>query len=220
MPIFLTLLISYLIGSIPCGFLIVKIFNGKDIRKVESGRTGGTNAMRAAGFWAGLLTMAMDILKGVSSYWIVLWLAKPNPWVQIAAAILVIIGHNYSIFLIEKKADGKFHLRGGAGGMPCLGGAIALWPQIWIIILPLAILVFLLIGYASVTTMSIAFFATVVFIYRAITGMSPWIYVIYGILAEVILMWALRPNLKRLKEGTERLVGLRAYLLNKVHKSF
>ena len=49
-----TLVIGYIIGSIPFGLLIVKLKTGKDIRDVESGRTGGTNAMRAAGFWAGI----------------------------------------------------------------------------------------------------------------------------------------------------------------------
>ena len=58
------LLLAYIIGSIPFGWLIVKMKTGKDIRVIESGRTGGTNAMRAAGFWAGLLTAIMDILKG------------------------------------------------------------------------------------------------------------------------------------------------------------
>ena len=57
------ILLAYLFGSIPFGLLIVKLKTGKDIRKVESGRTGGTNAMRAAGFWAGVATAALDILK-------------------------------------------------------------------------------------------------------------------------------------------------------------
>ena len=64
------LLLAYLIGSFPFGWLIVKLKTGKDIRVIESGRTGGTNAMRAAGFWAGLLTAIMDILKGAAAVWI------------------------------------------------------------------------------------------------------------------------------------------------------
>ena len=63
------LLLAYIIGSIPFGWLIVKMKTGKDIRVIESGRTGGTNAMRAAGFWAGLLTAIMDILKELSAVW-------------------------------------------------------------------------------------------------------------------------------------------------------
>ncbi len=56
--------LGYIIGSIPFGLLIVKSKTGKDIRTIESGRTGGTNAVRAAGFGAGLLTAILDILKG------------------------------------------------------------------------------------------------------------------------------------------------------------
>ena len=62
---------SYLLGSIPFGLLIVKLKTGKDIRSVESGRTGGTNAMRAAGFFAGLLTAILDLLKSAVCVWIV-----------------------------------------------------------------------------------------------------------------------------------------------------
>lgn len=60
------LILAYLIGSIPFGLIIVKLSTGKDIRSVESGRTGGTNAMRAAGVWAGVATAIFDTLKGVS----------------------------------------------------------------------------------------------------------------------------------------------------------
>ncbi len=65
-----TVFAGYLIGSIPFGMLIVKSKTGKDIRQVESGRTGGTNAVRAAGFWAGLLTAILDIAKGAASVWL------------------------------------------------------------------------------------------------------------------------------------------------------
>ena len=56
-------LVSYLIGSIPVGVFIVRIFTGKDVRQMGSGRSGGTNAMRAAGFVAGMLTAAFDARK-------------------------------------------------------------------------------------------------------------------------------------------------------------
>jgi len=212
--IILVLVLAYLMGSIPFGFLVVKIINGRDVLKIASGRTGGTNAMRAAGVGAGVITAVLDVLKGAGTAWVVSWLAPQMPWVQVGAALLAIIGHNYSIFLIHRK-DGKWALRGGAGGATALGGAIALWNPIAFIILPIAIIVYLFIGYASVTTMSIAFIAMVVFIIRAIMGLSPWAYVLYGALALFVLVWALRPNLKRLKEGTERVVGLRAKWLKK-----
>jgi glycerol-3-phosphate acyltransferase PlsY len=212
--IILVLVLAYLMGSIPFGFLVVKIINGRDVLKIASGRTGGTNAMRAAGVGAGVITAVLDVLKGAGTAWVVSWLAPQMPWVQVGAALLAIIGHNYSIFLIHRK-DGKWALRGGAGGATALGGAIALWNPIVFIILPIAFVVYLFIGYASVTTMSIAFIAMIVFIIRAIMGLSPWAYVLYGALALFVLVWALRPNLIRLKEGTERVVGLRAKWLKK-----
>jgi len=212
------LVLSYLAGAIPFGLLIVWVFNGKDLRGIESGRTGGTNAMRAAGLIAGLLTAGLDVLKGFSTSWIVAWLAPGQPLLSVAAGLCAILGHNYSIFLIEEKIGGGVRLRGGAGGAPALGAAMALWPQAGLFILPLGVLVYVLIGYASVTTMSVGLIASLVFLVRTIQGVSPWEYILYGIGALGIVMYALRPNLKRLREGTERPVGLRAYLQKKQKK--
>jgi glycerol-3-phosphate acyltransferase PlsY len=58
--------------------------------------------------------------------------------------------------------------------------------------------------------MSIAFMAFVIFLVRAILGLGPWVYVAFGVVAEAILMWALRPNIRRLFKGEERIVGWRA----------
>ncbi|HWR65504.1 MAG TPA: glycerol-3-phosphate acyltransferase [Bellilinea sp.] len=209
--ILLVFVLSYVAGSIPFGLLVVWIFNGKDIRSIESGRTGGTNAMRAAGFMAGILTAGLDVLKGVATGWIVSWLMPGTPWVSVVAALMAILGHNYSIFLIEEKIGGGIRLRGGAGGATAVGGAIALWPPSALIILPLAALVYVFVGYASVTTMSISIFAAIIFAVRAVQGSDPWVYVWYGIAALLIVLWALRPNLARLVAGNERVVGLRAY---------
>jgi glycerol-3-phosphate acyltransferase PlsY len=199
------IILAYIFGSIPFGLLIVKLKTGKDIREVESGRTGGTNAMRAAGFWAGFATALLDILKGAVSVWVAQWLAPDNQWVHVLAPIAAILGHNYSIFLAEHDGNGKFRLRGGAGGAPSVGGAMGLWPASILIILPLGMLTFFTIGIASITTMAVGLFAIIVFAIRAFQG-GPWIYVWYGVGAEILLMWALRPNLKKLIQGNERIV--------------
>ena len=200
------IVLAYLLGSIPFGLLIVKLKTGKDIREVESGRTGGTNAMRAAGFWAGFFTAMLDILKGAVAVWLARWLSPTHDWVHVAAPILAIIGHNYSIFLAERDAGGKFRLRGGAGGAPSVGGAMGLWPGSILIILPLGMLAFFTIGIASITTMAVALFAIIVFSVRALLFDGKWIDVWYGVGAEILLIWALRPNLKKLFEGNERVV--------------
>ena len=217
LQIFAIIILSYLIGAIPFGWIIVKLSTGRDIRGIESGRTGGTNAMRAAGVLAGILTAVLDVGKGVFAVWVARWLspeAMPfRDWLLVAASIMVIIGHNYSIYLLERQEKtGKIRFRGGAGGAACFGGAMGLWAPVGLFVLPLAAAVWFFIGYASVTTMSIAFFAILVFAYKALQGSLPWQYIVYGVLAEAILLWALRPNLERLKRGTERMHGFRVWL--------
>jgi len=211
------ILISYLIGSIPFGWIIVKLVTGRDIRGIESGRTGGTNAWRAAGVAAGLITCSLDIVKGASSVWIARWLMQSDAfplyhWVEVAAPLMCILGHNYSIYLLERHENtGKMRLRGGAGGAACLGGAVGLWAPSILYILPLGLLVYFFIGYASVTTMSIAFFSSLVFAITALQLGTPWQWVLYGVAAELMLVWALRPNIQRLREGTERIHGFRPW---------
>lgn len=202
--------ISYLIGSIPFGLLLVRVFTGKDLRQIASGRTGGTNAGRAAGLWVGALTALLDGFKGIAAVLLSRLLVPGAVWLDILAPVATILGHNYSVFMIERDEAGKIHLRGGAGGAPCVGGSIGLWAPSFFIILPLAMLILYFVGYASVTTMSVALLSSLLFAYRAWTGASPWEYVLYGLLAEILLVWALRPNIRRLLEGKERLVGLRA----------
>jgi glycerol-3-phosphate acyltransferase PlsY len=209
------LIISYLIGSIPTGLIIVRLLTGKDVRKVESGRTGGTNVMRAAGWLAGLTTAGVDGLKGAVAVWLAQWVTQmggndPNYWVMALAGVAAILGHNYSLFLAERGENGKFRLRGGAGGATAVGGAFALWPPSLLITVLVGGLIFWFMGYASVGTMSVAVTAFVLFLIRAISGNGPWEYLLYGILAEGLLVWALRPNIKRLMNGTERVVGYRA----------
>src|SRR4030067_1676015 len=160
------LLLAYLIGSIPFGVIIVRLSTGKDIRSVESGRTGGTNAMRAAGVWAGLATAVLDVFKGVGAVLFSHILIPGNHiWLEVLAPFLSIIGHNYSAFLIERNENGKLRFRGGAGGAPCLGGSIGLWWPSLFFILPLGGLIYYFGGYASITTMSVAVISTLVFAY-------------------------------------------------------
>jgi glycerol-3-phosphate acyltransferase PlsY len=212
----LVLIISYLIGSVPIGWIIVKLFKGTDVREHGSGRVGGTNVMRAAGWLAGLLTACADAGKGILAGFIAATIMPDNIWIKIMAVILAVVGQIFSVFLIEKCEDGKLVFRGGAGGSTTLGGAIALVPGSWMIIVPLILVVYLGIGYASVTTISIAFFSMVLFGYQAAVGLGPWEFVLYGVVTLVVVLYALRPNLKRLAEGTERAVGLRALLEKKL----
>jgi acyl phosphate:glycerol-3-phosphate acyltransferase len=209
------LLLSYIVGSVPFGLVIVRLTTGKDIRNVESGRTGGTNAMRAAGFWAGLGTALMDMLKATAMVWVAravfpLESSPGNAWLHILAPLAVILGHNYSIFLLQREENGSLRLRGGAGGAPCVGGSVGLWAPSFLIIVPLAALILFGIGYASVATMSVALLSSILFTILAIAGLTPWQYALYGIFAEILLVLSLLPNIRRLIAGRERLIGWRA----------
>ncbi|HJQ15057.1 MAG TPA: glycerol-3-phosphate acyltransferase, partial [Anaerolineales bacterium] len=76
-------ILGYILGSIPSGLIIVKMKTGKDVRTVESGRTGGTNVVRAAGLGPGLLTAFFDIVKGAVSVWVAQAILPENPLVHI-----------------------------------------------------------------------------------------------------------------------------------------
>lgn len=202
----LAALFGYLIGAIPFGYLVVKLFTGKDIRTFGSGRTGGTNAIRAAGAVAGALTGAGDVAKGAVAVWGAGWLGtqlnlgSPSA-AQVLAGVMVVVGHNYPVYL---------SWRGGAGTGPNVGVAAGFWFPALFILLPLVPILLVATGYASVTSLIIAGLVPILFAIRALVAKAPWEYAVYGILAGTLVVWALRPNIARLKAGKERLVGPRA----------
>ena len=203
------LVLAYLLASIPFGLIIVRLRRGRDIRQWYSGRTGGTNVMRVAGIWAGLATGFMDIGKAALAVFCARWITGGGVWWEVGAGILTVVGHNSSLFLIHKE-DGNWVSGGGAGGAAAFGAAIGIWPPIGLIVLPLGVLIYFGIGYASVTTMSIPLIAGFIFLIRASLGLAAWEYLVFTLGAELLILWALRPNLKRLAKGEERLVGWRA----------
>jgi glycerol-3-phosphate acyltransferase PlsY len=214
----LSLVISYLLGSIPTGLLFVRLTTGKDLREEYSGRTGGTNAMRAGGFWVGLFTAIFDFFKATAAVWLAKILTNQNPWIVAAAGVLAVIGHNYSIFLMD-RSEGKIRLRGGAGGASTAGASTGIWAPSVLIILPVGLVLLFGVGYASVATMVTGLTATIIFIIRAMNGSGPWAYVYFGIIVEALLLYGLKPNIQRLLQGNERLIGWRARLKRKKEKT-
>jgi len=203
-------LLAYLVGAIPFGFLLVKIFTGQDVRAVESGRTGGTNSMRAAGFPIGLATSLLDILKSACMVWLVKSLYPDQYWMHVLSGVVTVIGHNYSIYMIRRGPTGKLMIGGGAGGTPAVGALVGLWwPSIFILV-PIGYLIVMVIGYASLATMSLPLIGSLIFLIRFLTLDQPGIYILTGLLSEIFILWELRPNIKRLLSGSERIVGFRA----------
>jgi glycerol-3-phosphate acyltransferase PlsY len=200
--------LAYLIGSVPVGVFVVRWATGKEVLNEHSGRTGGTNVMRTAGIWAGLFTALGDVLKGAGAVYLARYFAPGEPWLHAAAGCLAVLGHNHSIFLPEIR-DGRLRLRGGAGGASSVGAGMAMAPVVGLLALVGPALLYL-IGYASVTTLTVGLLTTVILACRAAIGIGPWAYAAYGLAAEALMALALRSNLSRLLRGEERLVGWRA----------
>ena len=206
-------LLGYLMGSLPIGYLLVYLFKGIDLRQQGSGRTGGTNAMRAAGIWVGALTIIGDILKGAGTVWIVRALVSDldvRPWAEMLGGALAVIGHNWSIFL---------GFKGGAGTGPNIGVTVALFPSFGLALMPVGLILLFGVGYASVTSMTIAVLIPIGLAIRAAAGTGSWVHPIYGVLTAISVFIALQPNFKRLKAGTERLVGHRAKARQRLEES-
>lgn len=196
-----SVVLAYLLGSLPMGLFAARIVKGTDIRQVGSGRTGSTNAYRAAGPWGLALTFGGDFVKGVLAIWatrLLMMFAPPTPWlpwIETAAGIAVIAGHNWSVFL---------RFTGGAGTVSALGAlsALNLYAAIGVSI---AGLIALVIGrMASIASITIAALMGVALAIAAAFGITPWAYVAYGVIAGALTIWALRPNIKRILTKQER----------------
>ncbi|MFN7622718.1 MAG: glycerol-3-phosphate 1-O-acyltransferase PlsY [Acidobacteriota bacterium] len=101
-------LLGYLCGSIPFGYLIVRLKSGEDIRQSGSGATGANNVTRTAGKGAGILTLFLDALKGAVAVLLARWLVGDSgtPWVVAGAGILAVCGHCYPVWLKFKAGKG------------------------------------------------------------------------------------------------------------------
>lgn len=197
LPHITALLLGYLVGSVPSGVLIGRLY-GVDPRQVGSGRTGGTNVYRAAGPKAGLLTAFADAVKGLLVVLLIRSLFPDAPFAAAFAGLAAIVGHNWSVFL-------KF--RGGAGTMTNLGVLLALSPAVLVITAAAGFLALFLSRMASVGSLTAAWVAFAAFVALGVIGRVPMPFALYGIGQAVIITWALRPNIKRILAGTERRIG-------------
>jgi glycerol-3-phosphate acyltransferase PlsY len=115
----LFLIAAYLIGSIPFGFLMVKWKTGADVRSMGSGNIGATNVLRTTGRAAGVVTLLLDIAKGYLAVWLTGHCLYQSPLWMSAAAVAVVLGHAFPVFL-------KFH--GGKAVATYLGAFLCLQP--------------------------------------------------------------------------------------------
>lgn len=209
--------IGYVLGSIPVGLWVCRLY-GVDIRTVGSGRTGGTNAWRAAGLKAAIPTIIGDAIKGAVAVLLVRWLfylAFPDPdamtvdeatlrttvlnlGVALAGGFAV-LGHNWS-FLNGFK--------GGAGGITTAATTLAISPLVGGMAIIIAAFVIWWTRISSIATMTVGVCAFAMFLILGVQEMAPWPYIIYGVMVLAAVVIALRPNREKLREGKERVITL------------
>ena len=197
---FVVILLGYLVGSLPFGFWIGRL-RGIDMRTYASGRTGATNVYRALGARLALLTGVLDFLKGA----VVVLAARALLHDEAAAALAgaaAIAGHNWSVFL---------NFKGGAGGSTGAGALLALNPLAGAIVVPIFLLLLFVGRYASLATLSIGVGSAVVLtiLYFVNPVKTPAAQLLFGFLALILIAISLRPNIERLRKGTERRINFK-----------
>jgi glycerol-3-phosphate acyltransferase PlsY len=185
-----SLLVGYLMGAIPMGYLVAKLFYKKDITQEGSGNTGGTNVMRLCGKTAGLAVYALDFIKAALPVLLFKFLFPQDAWLHLAVGVLAIVGHSKSIFL---------GFKGGKSAMSSLGVIFALSPFSALILGVLSVILILSTRLVSVASLTGAFLAPIL---MYLLG-SPKPYVGFGVVACVLVFLRHRDNIKRLLAGTE-----------------
>ncbi len=190
--------LAYLVGSIPFGYLIVRLRGGGDVRETGSGGTGATNVTRRAGKWAGLLTLLLDALKGT----LVALLARRFladgmgvDWWVVAASLAAVVGHVFPVWL---------GFRGGKGVATGLGVFMGLAPLAVLCALPVSVLVVWLTRYVSLGSITAAAALPLfVWLFGGRGGARPAALVAAAVARAALIIFMHRANIGRLVRGTE-----------------
>ncbi len=207
------IVVAYLLGSIPFGYLIVRASQGADVRETGSGGTGATNVSRSAGKSAGVITLLLDALKGAGAVLFALWVfgllssgvpagwatraTQDTYWWVAAAAVVTIVGHVFPIWL---------RFRGGKG--------VATGVGVFLVLAPLAVgiagVIFVL-TVASTRYVSLGSILGVTVIPFVLLAQNEYLRPIAGLVplvaaasvSALLIVFAHRGNIGRLIAGTE-----------------
>jgi len=203
MPPALIILLAYLIGSVPFGYLIVKLRGEGDIRQTGSGGTGATNVTRRAGRAAGVLTLLLDAAKGALAVALARWFLTNDlgaGWWVAGAALAAIAGHVFPVWL---------GFRGGKGVATGLGAFVCLAPLAVLAVVPVFVAVVWATRYVSLGSITAAA-ALPLFVWlfggrgaatTETTALTPLVAAAFAGAALIIFMH--RANIGRLLRGTE-----------------
>jgi len=191
----LALLIAYLVGAVPFGFLLVRWKTGRDVRFLGSGNIGATNVLRTTGRWLGVVTLLLDIGKGCLAVWIAALLTGASPLWMSAAALAVMAGHGFPVFL-------KF--KGGKAVASFVGAFLYLAP------LPLAVALVVLVAVVARTRyISLGSITAAALFPLAVWLISrpPWPVLAAAVLGAAFIIWRHWENIARLRAGKENVLS-------------
>jgi glycerol-3-phosphate acyltransferase PlsY len=189
--------IAYLLGSIPFGYLIVRLKTGGDIRSAGSGNIGATNVLRTTGRAAGVVTLLLDFGKGYLAVWLTSRVSGGDAVWTSLAAVAVILGHAYPVFL---------GFKGGKAVASTVGAFLFLTPPAIAAVMVVFVVAVTLTRYISLgSVLAAGLFPLAVYLIA-----HPPIPVIFASLfAGAFIVYRHRENLLRLREGTERVLSLK-----------
>ena len=199
MEISATLLIipvaSYLLGSIPFGVLLTRLFGGDDVRKVGSGNIGATNVARAAGPVAAMLTLLCDFAKGAVPVWLAGRVSNESATWMMIAALAALLGHCFPVWL---------GFRGGKGVATAAGAFLALCPAALLGSVMLFLIVLFFWRYVSLASISAAAAMPLLIYLLWAPHHAPPLVVTFGALAAaVIIIYKHDANIQRLVQDEE-----------------
>ena len=195
--------VCYLIGAIPVGFLIVRLTRSVDIRDYGSGNIGMTNVLRTTGLKTGIIVLGLDTFKGVIPVFVSRQLYS-DPYMETLAAIAVLVGHIWPVFL-------KF--RGGIGVATGMGSFCFISPICGLIVVGVGCVVLAVSRYVSLASIIAASSAFIsMWVFNNFYSES-WIadslgtYIMYPLIGVPIIIFRHRENIARLLNGEERRLG-------------
>jgi acyl phosphate:glycerol-3-phosphate acyltransferase len=193
----LAVILAYLIGGIPFGYVVVKLRTGGDVRGMGSGNIGATNVWRTTGRLLGLATLLLDILKGYAAVALAAWLTDHDVTWMAAAGGAVVLGHAFPVFL-------KF--QGGKAVASFVGVALYLTP------LPLLAVVILFVVAVAVTryiSLGSILGASLYWLAVYLIQHPPVPVMVLAVASGAFIIWRHKANIERLRAGTENVFKLK-----------
>jgi glycerol-3-phosphate acyltransferase PlsY len=209
LAISLLVLASYLLGSIPVGYLLVRLFRNQDIRSVGSGNIGATNVLRSGGKGLGAATFILDALKGATAVALAALAAPqiaagvPPRTIEAIAAVVAVLGHMFPIWL---------RFRGGKGVATGFGVFLVAAPWAALAAITVFTIVLLLSRYVSLASI-LGAGSFPLFAYFLVHGDKPAFFIAAQFIVALLIILKHHANIRRLLTGTENRFGSRPHPL-------